>query len=202
MPKHVQEQKDHSLHSESWQSTSTVQEGRSEQALYSAPTPDTGAPQALGCCAMLLRRTVCALLQEAVQLSQSPQSPHLPSMQSAPQDCVLQAAASLFTRASQAAPPFLGGASTIRLRRMRPPPQEAEQTDQSYHSLHWQSVWGHMPSSPMHGNASSRAPWQPSLYLASGFSNDRERCMLPLPQFAEHADQLDQSDISHTALHG
>mmetsp|Transcript_87734 Transcript_87734/g.272577 ORF Transcript_87734/g.272577 Transcript_87734/m.272577 type:complete len:513 (+) Transcript_87734:745-2283(+) len=151
---------------------------------------------------MLRRRTVCALLQDAVQLSQSCHSPHSPSMQSSPQECVLHGAASLFTSGSQAAPPFVGAAATARLRRMRPPPQDEEHTDQSYHSPHWQSVWGHMPSLPMHGNASSKAPWHPSLNFASGVSSCRERLMLPLPQSAEQEDQLDQSESSHTALHG
>mmetsp|Transcript_97469 Transcript_97469/g.303590 ORF Transcript_97469/g.303590 Transcript_97469/m.303590 type:complete len:331 (-) Transcript_97469:1509-2501(-) len=55
-PKHVPEQKDHSLQSESWQSVSAEQ-GACSQALYSCRRPDAGLPHASGSRSMARRRT-------------------------------------------------------------------------------------------------------------------------------------------------
>mmetsp|Transcript_98477 Transcript_98477/g.287189 ORF Transcript_98477/g.287189 Transcript_98477/m.287189 type:complete len:229 (-) Transcript_98477:442-1128(-) len=164
--------------------------------------PDTGLPHELGSCKMLRRRTVKALLQVAVQTSQSCQSAHCPSMQSSPHVRVLQGAASLFVRGWHAAPPFFGIALIMRLRCVMPPPQLAEHSDQSYHSLHWQSVWGHSPALPRHGKASSNEPWHPSLKSACGFTKERWRVTVPLPHSAEQPDHSDQSESSQGSVHG
>mmetsp|Transcript_39103 Transcript_39103/g.110501 ORF Transcript_39103/g.110501 Transcript_39103/m.110501 type:complete len:422 (+) Transcript_39103:1884-3149(+) len=195
MPKQVQLQKDHSPQSDRLQFVSVTQGGRSLQAMYSSRRPLAGLPHEFGSRAISRRRRLNPLLHEAEQSDQSFHSPHLASTQGSEHGSVLQGTASLFTSGSHRSPPFRGADATTRFRFLTPPPQEDEQTDQSYQSLQAQSVTAH-DTAASQGPISSRGAMQPWPPFSAISATCRLRVLEPFPHLALHSDHSPQAAIA------
>mmetsp|Transcript_49032 Transcript_49032/g.136256 ORF Transcript_49032/g.136256 Transcript_49032/m.136256 type:complete len:307 (-) Transcript_49032:823-1743(-) len=192
-PKHLLEQADQALQSESTQSASCSHAAAASHTSNSSSRPTTGLPQSLGCCVTSRWRDLKPLSQLAEHAPQSSQSPQAPSTQ-ASQLCMAHGATSDFSSGEQSLPPCVGATLIIRSRRIVPPPQVQVQALHCSQSPQAQSVAPHVSSLATQPRVSLRAALQPLPPSLAGATTWRARWTTPTPHLAGHSDHSLQSE--------